>query len=313
MKAEVPESRTYERFLPAARGQTGAGKPAARDQVTSVPDIPIIRTRDTFIFDRAGSEKVTKQLYSEKGEGLHKSIVARRNEFVRQRRRRRWMIAVAVIMGVGFPPILFLYFIAWLVWQNKPKNKSMRLVKSGLRALEKNQTGIALKRLQEAHLLDHHNYDALYWLGMLLVGQRRYAEAIEALSIVHDHVPGLPEVDAGMLDAYYELKDYENAIYHAQRLLELDPYDLYVLLKLADCYEALGKPGLALSVLQHAPLLKRILDEPLKQIHYRLAHLYEEQGENERALEHYRRIYTSDSTFRDVKEKLEVLEAPAAK
>lgn len=241
-------------------------------------------------------------------EGTRRSIVTRRQAARRRRRRKQLLIAVALVLAL-FPPMWAVYLVAWLVWRNRPQQRSMRRVRRAVRALEKNQTGIALKQLQEAHLLDPSNTDALYWLGLLLSRQQRQEEAEEALAIVAERVPGLPEVEAALVEAYVATGEPENAIYHAQRLFDVAPYAPETLLKLADAFEAAGRPDLAIQSLQQAPLHKRMLTEPLVQIHYRLGLLYERQGDPAQALHHFKRVYARDITYRDVRARVQALEA----
>ena len=201
-----------------------------------------------------------------------------------------------------------IYLIAWLIWRSRPRQQSMRRVRKAVKALEKNQTGPALKQLQEAHLLNPSNNDALYWLGLLLSAQQRHEEAEEALSLVADRVPGLPEVETALVKAYVALNDSENAIFHAQRLLDVAPYEPETLLVLADAFESAGRIDLAIQSLEQAPLQKRTLTDELVQIHYRLGMLYERQGDSDRALGHFKRVYARDITYRDVRTRVAKLE-----
>jgi len=241
-------------------------------------------------------------------EMLRPSIVTRRQAWLRRRRRKRILITFAIVLGL-FPPMWAVYLLAWMFWRSRPPQKSMRRVHYAVRALEKNRTGIALQQLQEAHLLDPTNNDALYWLGLLLSKQDRQAEASEALSLVADRVPGLPEVEAALVDAYVATGDPESALFHAQRLLEAAPYAPETPLKLSDAHEAAGRLDLAIEALQQAPLHKSVLTDTLVHIHYRLGTLYERQGDPVRALHHFNRVYARDLTYRDVRARVESLEA----
>lgn len=243
-------------------------------------------------------------------EGRPASLATRRYRQRRKRRRRRILIGVAVALAV-FPPMWGVYLIAWLVWRSRPPQQSMRHVRRGIRALDKDQTGVALKHLQEAHYLDTSNLDALYWLGLILAGQARHEEASEALAIVADRIPGLPEVEAALVDACVATGEADRAVYHAQRLLDVAPYDPATLLKLADAFEAAGRPALAMDALRQAPLHKRTLTDALLGVHYRLGTLLEAQGDHEQALHHYERVYGRDLTYRDIKDRIERLDAEA--
>ena len=238
------------------------------------------------------------------------SIVTRRQQWLRQRRRKRVLIGLAILLGL-FPPVWVVYLIAWLVWRSRRPQQSMRRVKKSVRALEKNQTGIALKHLQEAHLLDPSNNDALYWLGLLLSSQDRQEEAEEALSIVAERVPGLPEVESALVDAYVATDQPESAVYHAQRLLDIEPYKPETLHKLADAFEAAGRLDLAIQALEQAPIHKKNLTEPLVEIHYHIGVLYERKGDLEKALHHFKRVYARDIAYKDVRSRVDALEKTA--
>lgn len=235
---------------------------------------------------------------------VHPSLVARRKAYLEFRRRRRPVLWFLIAAGILFPPILAVYLLAWLFVRRKPEHRSMRRVRKGIKALEQNHAGIALRQFQEAHLLDPSNNDALYWLGLLLADQHRYGEAAEALSLVSERLPGLPEVESALLEASAETGDYDEAIHHAQILLDIDPYDLTALVRLANCFEATGRRDLAIETLQHAPLYKRTLTDDLKLVHYRLGELYERSGDLESARRHYRRVQAADLSFLDVRSKL---------
>lgn len=238
------------------------------------------------------------------------SLVTRRQAQVRRRRRKRILTGIALVFAL-FPPMWAVYLIAWLVWRNRRPQKSMRLVRKAVDALEKNQTGVAVERLQKAHLLDPANSDALYWLGLLLQRQQRPAEAAEALSLVAERVPGLPEVEAALVSAYVVLGDPEAAIYHGQRLLDAAPYAPETPLRLAEAYEAAGEIDLAIQALERAPLHKPVLTEALVEIHYRLGTLYEQRGNTERALHHYQRVLSRKVSYLDTRQRAMTL-APKA-
>lgn len=285
-----------------------SGQSSGADVVTLAPSLPKIVTRRRLPRTKLGDARAMEVVLKTESEEARTSLVTRRHVWLRRRRRKRLLIGVALVLGI-FPPMWALYATAWLIWRSRPKQRSMRGVRKAVHSLEKNHSGIALKRLQDAHLLDPSNTDALYWLGLLLSRQGRYDEAEEALSIVAERVPGLPEVEAALVDSYLATDSAEQAVFHGQRLLDLAPYAPETLLKLSEAYEAAGKPGLAIETLEQAPLHKRTLDDALVEIHYRLGELHERQGDDARALQHFKRVYGRDITYRDVQSRLLALEA----
>lgn len=290
----------------------GSGRPAGSEVTALVPapSAEIATRRQlprTPLGDGRGILRVDAR---PEVDGERPSVVTRRQAWLRRRRRKQLLTAFALILGL-FPPMWGVYLIAWLYWRSQPPQQSMRGVRRAVRALEKNQTGIALRQLQEAHYLDPSNTDALYWLGLLLSRQNRQEEAAEALSLVAERVPGLPEVEAALVDAYVATGQPESAVYHAQRLLDVAPYAPESLLKLADAFEAAGKPELAIAALEQAPLHKPTLTDGLIEIHYRLGILHERRGDAERALHHFQRVYARDVTYRDVRTRVRALEGGA--
>ena len=300
---EKGQEPRYVKRAPESRKSTGA------DVVALVPPPPAeIETRRRLPGTRLGSGRGRVEVEPRpESDVARMSLATRRYELVRRRRRKQILLAVAIILGL-FPPMWAVYLVAWLLWRRSPRQQAMRRVRESIRSLERNQTGVALKKLQEAHLLDPSNTDALYWLGLLLSRQHRQEEAAEALSLVAERVPGLPEVEAALVDAYVATNDPDRALYHAQRLAEVDPFSPETPLKLADAFEAAAKPDLAIQALERAPLFKAVLTDSLMEIHYRLGVLLEQQGETDRALHHFKRVYASDATYGDARQRMEALE-----
>ncbi len=236
------------------------------------------------------------------------ALVTRQTGSLFKRRGKHVLMAVAVILAV-FPPMWAVYLISWLVWRSRPKQQSMRRVRKAISALKKNQTGVALKHLQDAHYLNPSNSDALYWLGLLMSQQGRHDEAVEALSLVAERVPGLPEVETALSEAYVAMNQPEEAVYHAQRLLEAAPYAPESLLKLAKALEAAGRLDLAIQTLEQAPLHKRVLTDTLTEVHYYLGILYEHQDDPAQALHHFNRVYARDISYKDVRRRVQTLKA----
>ncbi|NNE69764.1 MAG: tetratricopeptide repeat protein [Rhodothermales bacterium] len=213
--------------------------------------------------------------------------------------RRKVFTRIAFVIGI-FPPFWPITLGTWLVLRRRPKSRAMRLVKSAIKQLDRGNIGIAVKKLQDAHFQDPHNCDALYWLGMVMAAQDRPNEAIEALTLVADRVPGLPEVETALVDAYLDTDDANAALHHAQRLFNAFPYETASLLKLAEAFQAVGKPLMAIQTLTQAPLHKPRLTQDLLQVHYELGKLYEQEGEADKARQHFERVYAADAGYEDV-------------
>ena len=286
-----------------------AEETAEADAQVSAPSPPAqIKTRKKLPRTRLGEHHGVLKVDAKKKAGQpHTSIKTRRRKELRRRRQKRVLIALAVVLAV-FPPMWAVYFIGLLIWLTRPRQKSMRRVRKAVRAIERNQTGPALRHLQEAHYRDPSNSDALYWLGLLLSRLDRHEEAEEALTLVAERVPGLPEVESALVEAYIAMEEPENAIYHAQRLFDERPYAAHSLLTLADAFEAAGRLDLAIKALEQAPIHKRVLTGELVKIHYRLGLLYEQQDDIVKALHHFKRVYARDISYKDIRSRVKALE-----
>jgi tetratricopeptide (TPR) repeat protein len=292
--------------VPSTAWPAGLAEAVSTDLIRLESSPAGVTTRRRIARSKLGSSALIRAEASGQ-EDRGQSLVTRRYAALRKKRRKTILTVLAVAIGV-FPPVWIAYFIAWQVWRHRPIQKSMRLVRKAVRSLERGHTGVALKQLQNAHLLDPSNCDALYWMGLLMSRQNRAEEAVDALSLVSERIPGLPEVEEALVDAYLGMDEPEPAIFHAQRLMDSTPYATTSLVKLAEAFEAAGKLDLATQALEQAPIHKRTLSDELVGVHYRLGSLYEKQGESEQALQHFKRVYGRDITFKDVKARIEALE-----
>ncbi|MFT4605467.1 MAG: tetratricopeptide (TPR) repeat protein [Rhodothermales bacterium] len=219
---------------------------------------------------------------------------------------RRVLRGVAITVGL-FPPFWPITLGTWLFLRRRPPTRSLRLVQKAIADLDRGNNGIAVKRLQEAHFLDPTNSDALYWLGLVMSAQDRPEDAIEALSLVAERIPGLPEVETALTDAYLDTDKPEAALYHAQRLFDSAPYDTNSVLKLAEAFTASGQPALAIRTLSQAPLHRTRLTKDLIRVHYELGRLLQDAGEGSEARAHFERAFAADAKFEDVADRLEAL------
>lgn len=160
----------------------------------------------------------------------------------------------------------------------------------------------ALSYVDQADDPAKHRARALASLGSAYLGEHDYAQALapltQALAVAEEH--HIWQVQASALNwlarAHLGLAAYEQAEALLQRALELaTEHDLTQWLiagwiNLADLHTARAQPEQALACLNTGlALTQETADrEQEKGIHRRLAETYEQQGEYERALDHYR-------------------------
>jgi tetratricopeptide (TPR) repeat protein len=296
------DTRARQAYLPAPVA------PAEGDDLTPAPLTPggLPRPASPSGLSPSGRWGIPEVLAGQ--EGTPPSLATRRQGALRRRRRNQVLLAIALALAI-FPPMWAVYLVAWLVWRRRPRQQSMRRVRRAVRALRKGRAGTALRHLQDAHFRDPSNTDALYWMGLLLSRQHRQEEAEEVLSLVAERVPGLPEVEAALVDAYVALEQPESAVHHAQRLVHAEPYNSDALLKLSEAFVAAGRVDLAIEALRQSPLDRRVLSDALVDVHFQLGVLYERRGDLGAALHHLKRVYARDAAYRDVRARVLSLES----
>ena len=78
---------------------------------------------------------------------------------------------------------------------------------------------------------------------------------------------------------------------------------------MAHAFLGLGRPELALEVLEKGPLRsRRAMDEDMKLFRYLLGLTYKELGETQKALKQFYKIYVEDANYENVKDILRELD-----
>jgi tetratricopeptide (TPR) repeat protein len=139
------------------------------------------------------------------------------------------------------------------------RKEAFSLINQGVTAYKNGDYAIAVERLRQASSMALNNFRAHFYLGLALIGDRRYRDALEALSIA----------------------------------LDLDPDHLQSLVAVGDAYLKLGDISEAqaayYSALKFRPEYAAALDG--------LARVYEAQAENDQAIEFFLRAISSNRGF----------------
>jgi tetratricopeptide (TPR) repeat protein len=141
----------------------------------------------------------------------------------------------------------------------KVRRDSFVLINEGVTAYKNGDYGIAVEKLRKASSMALNNFRAHFYLGLALNGDRRYRDALDALSIA----------------------------------LDLDPDHLQSLVAVGDAYLKLGDISEAqasyYSALKYRPEYSAALDG--------LARVYEAQADNDQAIEYFLRAISSNRGF----------------
>lgn len=139
------------------------------------------------------------------------------------------------------------------------RRDSFVLINEGVTAYKNGDYAIAVEKLRKASSMALNNFRAHFYLGLALIGDRRYRDALEALSIS----------------------------------LDLDPDHLQSLVAVGDAYLKLGDISEAqasyYSALKYRPEYAAALDG--------LARIYEAQAEYDEAIAHFLRAISSNRGF----------------
>lgn len=147
------------------------------------------------------------------------------------------------------------------------------------------------------------------WLiNMIFLSYIKIPEYEKALEFVKDNQnPGHREKIVACL---YYLEQWENLINHIQQNYTLEEKNelpiVYAMLGTA--FLKLGQNEIALETLLQGPVRKRSMDIIMCAYRYTLGQCYEANNRPKEALKQYRKIYTFDINYEDIKEKIENLE-----
>ena len=106
----------------------------------------------------------------------------------------------------------------------------------------------------------------------------------------------------------YERGEYDLAIEQFMISRKSARCEVMSRIALADCYEQQGKYKQAEDELETVLSIIPRLDKDRLTTAYSLARIMEKTGDNARALEYYKELYELEPRFRDVKEKIAMLE-----
>ncbi len=211
------------------------------------------------------------------------------------------------IPAVGFP-LLIIGGVAYYFWSKQPKQRARRKLAKARKFFNQQNYDEAITLLKEANELDKENYDVIRLLGGVLHNSEKYDKAIEYLkSFIASNSTDI-ETQIILANCFYKTKQYKEAIGILQKLPENFELNLKVIQLLGVCFAAQKQFDLAINVFKKAPLQKRNLDDDLVEIHYNLALIYEESGDKNNALKHFKRVYSENINYKDVAQKVENLE-----
>lgn len=222
------------------------------------------------------------------------------------------LVIIEIIIFIANPVfglvLLVIGGVSYYYWSKTPKQQAKKRLIKARKFFNQQKYDEAIKLLNEAKKLDVENDDILYLLGASYHNFEKYDEAIKPLKSFLAKFPENIDVQMILANCYYKTEKYKEAIVILQKVPEDFEQYLKIIQLLGACFYAQKKYDLAIDVFKKAPLQKRKLDGNLMEVHYNLALIYEESGDKKNALKHLKKVYAQDVEYRDVSEKLELLE-----
>jgi tetratricopeptide (TPR) repeat protein len=164
-------------------------------------------------------------------------------------RRRRVLFAacVSAVLLVGFclPPLL-------AGRAADVRRQSFELINQGVTAYKNGDYASAVDQLQQAASMALNNFRAHFYLGLALIGDRRYADALEALGIALELDPDHLQSLVALGDAHLKLGDLDEASAAYFRALKFRPEYAAALDGLARIAEAGAEDEEAIGLFERA-------------------------------------------------------------
>ena len=132
------------------------------------------------------------------------------------------------------------------------RSESFRLLNEGVAAYNKGDYPAAIESLQKCAAWALSSFRAHYYLGLALMGDRRYGDAIEALRLALDLDPTHLQAHVSLGDAHLLLGDTDEAMAEFFRALKLRPEYPAGLDGIARVYEATGETDQAIQFFMRA-------------------------------------------------------------
>ena len=197
----------------------------------------------------------------------------------------------------------------YYAYRQTPAQKLKRKLAKAAPLLSTQEYSAALSVLKEAEQIQPGNPSVRYLIAGVLNNTEQFDQAVRYLEPLYRERAADEDVSMLLANGYFRTQRFDDAIPIVQKIPPDSPWHVKAVSILGGCFCEQKKYDLAIEAWKNAPLHKRKFDEDLKEIHYNLAEAYNELGNKKKAKRHLERIAAQDAEYRDVREKLEALEA----
>jgi len=217
-------------------------------------------------------------------------------------------IIACIFLVIMNPILIIIFLIIGVIYFSSTGERIKRKLKQASQLFDQQKYEQALPILKEVETLDPKSSRMWFLMGGAYHNTGKFEETIEYLKKYNDATPNDYNSQLALADAYYRTKQYPSAIAILQHIPDTFTQRLKVIQLLGGCFFADGKNDLAIEEFKKAPLLKRMLDADLMEVHYNLAFIYEKSGDKNNALKHYKKVYAQDIGYSDVAKRITDLE-----
>ncbi len=207
------------------------------------------------------------------------------------------LMILAAVAGIG----------GYIFYGRTPKQQAKKKIKEASKLFEQGNWAQVISKLREAEKLDPLQSNIPFLLGAALQNAGEHKTAVPYLEKYTQQNPDNLYVKVVLANCYLRMNQPDTAIKIIQSLPEEVQNTTNAIQVLGLSFAQKKQYDLAIDVYKRAPLRKRNLDDELKGIHYSLASVYEESGDQKNALKHYKRVYAEDMAYKQVAEKVEKL------
>ena len=132
------------------------------------------------------------------------------------------------------------------------RTESFRLLNEGVSAYKRGEYARAVDSLRRSASMALNSFRAHYYLGLALIGDRRYEEAVEALTVALDLDPTHLQAHVARGDAFLKLGDTGEAMAEYYRAIKLRPEFPPALDGIARAHEAMADDEKAIQFFERA-------------------------------------------------------------
>ena len=216
-------------------------------------------------------------------------------------------LVIALIVNIWlFILWIIIIFVLVYTYKNSPSEKIKDRLKNIVNEFENGQFENVIELTNNKKELDNEQNNLVLkvrWISYYFMWE--FEKTVNELTKLSEQDEYNDEVKYLIWSSFYELWKYDKAISSLQKITDQSENYNNSIYLLWESFFKTNKYDLAIESLKKAPLQKRKLDNTLIKIHYLLWVIYERKEDKKNMTKHYKKVYSSDIDYLDIKEKVE--------